>query len=182
MEETIKMHLVYKDLLENTLALAGIAGEKPYFERFPGADNTYTFEAMMQDGKALQASTSHYLSQNFAKAFNIRFLNKEGNSEFAYTTSWGSSTRMIGGLIMTHGDDDGLRLPPKVAPKHVAILPIAPKPESEASVHAFCKLIEDKISCLNYNNKKVIVTTDKRDIRGGAQNLAMDQKRNTDSD
>ncbi len=102
------MHETYRDFMENVLALPVILGEKSPGERFPGAVNTYTLEAMMQDRKALQAGTSHYLGQNFAKGSGIRFSNKDGVLEYAYTTSWGVTTRMIGALIMCHGDDDGL--------------------------------------------------------------------------
>src|SRR6202012_3069696 len=108
-EETLKMLEVYRSFSEEVLAVPVIAGEKPENERFPGADNTYSIEAMMQDGKALQAGTSHYLGQHFGKAQNIRFQSGAGELEYCHTTSWGVSTRLIGGVIMTHGDDDGLR-------------------------------------------------------------------------
>jgi len=126
LEETLKMLGVYRDIMENVLALPILAGEKSEGERFPGADNTYSCEAMMSDRKALQAGTSHFLGQNFAKAFDITFQNKEGELEFAWTTSWGLSTRLIGALVMTHSDDDGLVLPPRVAPVKTVIIPITP--------------------------------------------------------
>ena len=116
-EETMGALEVYRSFAENTLAMPVIAGEKPENERFPGAVNTYSIEAMMQDGKALQAGTSHYLGTNFAAAQNIRFQNESGSLTLCHTTSWGVSTRVIGGVIMTHGDDDGLRLPPAIAPQ-----------------------------------------------------------------
>nr|WP_295669640.1 aminoacyl--tRNA ligase-related protein [Sphingomonas sp.] len=138
-EETLKMLEVYRSFAEDCLALPVVAGEKPENERFPGAVATYSIEAMMQDGKALQAGTSHFLGTNFAHAQNIRFQNAEGELEFANTTSWGVSTRMIGGVIMVHGDDDGLRVPPRIAPWQVVIVPmLRDQPEDEAII-AYCK-------------------------------------------
>ncbi len=107
LEETLKMLEVYREFAEDVLAMPVMVGEKPENERFPGADATYAIEAMMQDGKALQAGTSHYLGTNFAQALNIRFQGAEGELAYCHTTSWGVSTRLIGGVIMTHGDDDG---------------------------------------------------------------------------
>ncbi len=134
--ETMRMLEVYRDFSETTLALPVIAGEKPENERFPGAEATYSIEAMMQDGKALQAGTSHYLGQNFAHAQNIRFQSAAGELEFCHTTSWGVSTRMIGGVVMTHGDDDGLRLPPAIAPRQVVIVPMLRDKPEDAEVLA----------------------------------------------
>lgn len=125
MEETLKMLEVYRKIMVENLALPVVVGEKSEGERFPGADNTFTCETMMSDKKALQAGTSHYLGQNFAKAFDISFQNKEGDMELAYTTSWGVSTRLIGALIMTHSDNDGLVLPPRIAPVKAVIVPIS---------------------------------------------------------
>ncbi|HCA40247.1 MAG TPA: proline--tRNA ligase [Aminobacterium sp.] len=125
MEETLKMLRVYEKIMKEVLALPIIPGEKTAGERFPGALNTFTCEAMMSDTKALQAGTSHFLGQNFSKAFNIQFQNQDGEQEYAWTTSWGVSTRLIGALIMTHSDDDGLIIPPRIAPNKVAILPIS---------------------------------------------------------
>jgi len=167
MDETKTMLEVYREFCENILAVPVITGEKPHHERFPGAVTTYCVEAMMQDKKALQAGTSHYLGQNFANASNIKFLNEKGEIEFAHTTSWGVSTRLIGGLIMTHSDDDGLRLPPKVAPKHVVILPVVPKPETQSEVFAYCEKIAKELRSLSFDGIPVQVTIDKRDIRGG---------------
>ncbi|MCR5346450.1 MAG: proline--tRNA ligase [Fretibacterium sp.] len=130
-QETLRMLEVYRQVMEDKLALPVIPGEKTAGERFPGAVDTYTCEAMMSDGKALQAGTSHFLGQNFARAFEIQFQNKEGELEFCWTTSWGVSTRLIGALIMTHSDDDGLILPPRVAPVKTVLLPIS-KDESTA--------------------------------------------------
>ena len=125
MEETIKMLNVYKEFAENVLAIPVITGKKTEKEKFAGAVATYGMEAMMLDGKSLQAGTSHYLGQNFAKAFNMQVLDKDGVRKYGYSTSWGTSTRMIGALIMAHGDERGLVLPPKVAPVQVVIVPVA---------------------------------------------------------
>ncbi|MBN2664304.1 MAG: proline--tRNA ligase [Bacteroidales bacterium] len=123
-EEAEKMLQIYKNFAENFLSIPVHTGVKSESERFAGADNTYAIEALMQDGKALQAGTSHFLGQNFAKAFDVKFLNQDGKQELVWATSWGVSTRLIGALIMSHSDDYGLVLPPKVAPIHVVIVPI----------------------------------------------------------
>ena len=123
-KETVKMINVYGDFAENFMAVPVIRGVKSETERFAGALDTYTIEGMMQDGKALQMGTSHFLGQNFAKAFDVKFLNKENKEEFVWATSWGVSTRLMGALIMTHSDDNGLVLPPKLAPIQVVIVPI----------------------------------------------------------
>jgi prolyl-tRNA synthetase len=123
-EDTHKMLDAYADFAENSLAIPVIKGEKTADERFPGADMTLTIEAMMQDGKALQAGTSHYLGQNFARTMGIKFQGRTGAEEFAHTTSWGISTRLIGALIMSHADDDGMIMPPRIAPYHVYVIPI----------------------------------------------------------
>jgi len=125
LEETLLMLDVYRQVMEDFLALPVVPGEKTAGERFPGAVNTYTCETMMSDTKALQAGTSHFLGQNFARAFDIRFQNKAGELEECWTTSWGASTRLIGAIIMTHSDNDGLVLPPKVAPTKAVVLPIS---------------------------------------------------------
>lgn len=169
-EETMKMLEVYREFAENVLAMPVIPGEKPENERFPGAMNTYSIEAMMQDGKALQAGTSHYLGQNFSKAADIQFLDQDGERKYAYTTSWGLSTRMIGGIIMTHSDDDGLRLPPRVAPKQVVILPVIPKPEQEAAVLEYAEKVAGKLKDTLFDSQPLRVTVDRRDIRGGEKN------------
>ena len=124
-EETMRMIRVYKEFAENVLAIPVIAGQKSEKEKFAGADHTYTMEAMMLDGRALQMGTSHNLGQNFAKGFDIKYLSREGKQEYVWQTSWGTSTRMIGGLIMVHGDDRGLKLPPKVAPIQCMVIPVA---------------------------------------------------------
>jgi prolyl-tRNA synthetase len=142
MAETLKMLEVYREFAENVLAMPVIAGEKPANERFPGADNTYSIEAMMQDGKALQAGTSHYLGTHFAEAQNIQFQSQQGQLEYCHTTSWGVSTRLIGGVIMTHGDDDGLRLPPKIAPRQIVIVPMLRDKPEDAELIDYCARLE----------------------------------------
>lgn len=142
MTETLKMLEVYREFSENILAMPVIAGEKPENERFPGADNTYSIEAMMQDGKALQAGTSHYLGTHFAEAQNIQFQNAQGQLTYCHTTSWGVSTRLIGGVIMTHADDDGLRLPPKIAPREIVIVPMLRDKPEDAPLIEYCAALE----------------------------------------
>ena len=148
-EETLKMLEVYRAFAEDCVALPVVAGEKPENERFPGAVATYSIEAMMQDGKALQAGTSHFLGTNFASAQNIRFQNAEGQLELAQTTSWGMSTRMIGGLIMVHGDDDGLRVPPRVAPWQIVIVPMLRDQPEDAELVAYCKALQAELASLS---------------------------------
>lgn len=167
MKETYVALEMYRACVEEALAIPVIVGEKPAHERFPGAERTFCIEAMMQDKKALQAGTSHYLGQNFAKGSDIKFLNQEGAQEYAHTTSWGVSTRLIGGLIMTHADDDGMRVPPRVAPKHVVILPVIPKEDQASSVLAYADEIASKLKGLTYHGQPVVVHVDRRDIRGG---------------
>ncbi|MBI3830698.1 MAG: proline--tRNA ligase [Planctomycetes bacterium] len=133
-EETHRMLGVYADFAENVMAVPVVQGAKSPGERFPGALESLCIEAMMQDGKALQAGTSHYLGQNFAKSSDVKFLNKDGKLEFPYATSWGVSTRLIGALIMTHSDDAGLVLPPKLAPIQIAIVPIYKSDDEKAKV------------------------------------------------
>ncbi|MBS4167659.1 proline--tRNA ligase [Parachlamydia sp. AcF125] len=169
-EETLKMLEVYRDFVENVLAIPVIVGEKSPGERFPGAVSTYTIEIMVQDRKALQGGTSHFLGQNFAKASNIRFSNKEGEMEYGYTTSWGITTRLIGALIMTHGDDDGVRLPPKIAHRQAVILPIMPKPEHEKAVLEHAEKVAATLRASTFNNQPISVHVDKRDLRGGEKN------------
>lgn len=133
-EETMKMLDVYARFVEEFLAIPVIRGIKPEHEKFPGAVDTYCIEAMMQDGKALQAGTSHFLGQNFAQAFDVTFLDANNNRDHVWATSWGVSTRLVGALIMAHSDDDGLVLPPTVAPYQVVIVPLANKPEEKEVV------------------------------------------------
>jgi len=169
-DETMQMLEMYRTFFEDLLAIPVIAGKKSPQETFPGAESTFTLEAMMQDKKALQGCTSHYLGQHFAQASNISFDNKDGVREFAYTTSWGSTTRMIGGLIMVHGDDDGVRLPPRIAPKHVVIIPVIPKPEEEERVLQHAKQLQLQLEQLSYHGQPIRVHLDKRDRRGGEKN------------
>lgn len=167
--ETEQMLDVYADFAQDVMAMPVIKGEKPCFERFPGAVNTYCIEAMMQDCKALQAGTSHFLGQNFAKASGIEFQNKEGVLEHAWTTSWGMSTRMIGGLIMTHSDDNGLVLPPRIAPQQIVIQPIYRTDEQREVVLAYCKQLEQDLEMQIYAGNELRVLIDDRDIQGGAK-------------
>ena len=141
-EETMKMLGVYKEFAESCLAIPVITGQKTEKEKFAGAVATYGMEAMMKDGKSLQAGTSHYFGQNFSKAFDIKYLDKDGSQKLAYTTSWGVSTRLIGALIMAHGDQRGLVIPPKVAPIQAVIIPIAAK---KGGVMEACADIKSKL-------------------------------------
>ena len=144
-EETMRMLEIYRRFQEEDLAIPVIPGLKTESEKFPGAIATYCIEAMMQDGKALQAGTSHNLGQNFAKAFDITFLDRKNEQSHAWTTSWGVSTRMIGGLIMTHGDDDGLIIPPRIAPLQVVIIPIFTNDSERAETKAFAESIAERL-------------------------------------
>jgi prolyl-tRNA synthetase len=166
-EETLRMLDVYADFAENYMAMSVIKGLKTPDERFPGAVDTYTIEAMMQDKKALQAGTSHFLGQNFAKSSNIRFQSEEGKEEIAWTTSWGVSTRLIGGLIMTHSDDDGLVLPPKLAPLHVMINPIVRSEADKPAVMEYVNKLLKEIQALSFDGRPVRAKIDARDLRGG---------------
>jgi len=167
LEETNKMLNVYAKFSEEYMAVPVITGEKSEAEKFPGALQTFSIEAMMQDKKALQAGTSHFLGQNFAKASEIKFQSKEGKEEYAWTTSWGVSTRLIGALIMAHSDDNGLVLPPKLAPAHVVIIPIYRDEEQEKLVKAFIDELLTKIKTKRYDERKIVVRVDDRDMRGG---------------
>jgi len=167
MEETRKMLDVYADFAENWMAMPVIKGEKTEGERFPGAVHTYCIEAMMQDRKALQAGTSHFLGQNFAKASQIKFQSEAGTEEFAWTTSWGVSTRLVGALVMTHSDDDGLVLPPKLAPAHAVILPIIRDEASRAQVLEYAERVQRELQAKEFAGRKLEVELDNRDLRGG---------------
>jgi prolyl-tRNA synthetase len=157
-EEALRILDIYVNFAENYLALPVIKGDKTESERFAGAENTYTFEAMMQDGKALQAGTSHFLGQNFAKAFDVTFTSKEGKEEYVWATSWGATTRLIGALIMAHADNNGLIIPPKVAPIHVVIIPIYKKTEQLDLISEKVKEIKKRLE-----SRGLIVKYDDRD-------------------
>jgi prolyl-tRNA synthetase len=187
--ETKQMLDVYSDFAENVLALPVMKGTKTESERFPGAVDTYCIEALMQDGKALQAGTSHYLGQNFSKAFDIKFLGRDQQQSFVYTTSWGVSTRMIGAMIMAHSDDEGLITPPRVAPVVVAIVPIFKTDDEKALVLGFieklvtqlcgsCPKLEGAANVFaffnNYTNQKVVI--DLRDARPGDKQYHWEQR------
>ncbi|MFN0248292.1 MAG: proline--tRNA ligase [Kofleriaceae bacterium] len=166
-EETMKMLGVYAEFAENWMAMPVIQGEKTAGERFPGAVQTYCIEAMMQDRKALQAGTSHFLGQNFAKASNIQFQSEKGQLEHAWTTSWGVSTRLVGGMIMTHADDDGMVCPPRLAPEQIVIIPVIQKPEDRDRVMTYCKDLEKELENIVYAGATIRVHVDGRDMRGG---------------
>src|SRR6202030_2145355 len=129
---------LYERFVRDHLAVPVFTGEKSESDRFPGAVQTLAIEAMVQDRKAIQAGTSHFLGQNFSRASGIQFQNREGKQEFGWTTSWGMSTRMVGTVVMMHGDDDGLVLPPRIAPTQIVILPVTPKEEARARVLEAC--------------------------------------------
>jgi prolyl-tRNA synthetase len=157
-EEALKMLNVYKTFLEDWLAIPPITGVKSASERFAGAVDTYTIEALMQDGKALQAGTSHFLGQNFAKAFDVTFLNENETEEYVWATSWGVSTRLMGALIMAHSDDDGLILPPKLAPTKVVIIPIYKGDKKRTAINekaeSIKKELEDRGITVEFDNSE----------------------------
>lgn len=170
-EETLTLINLYKEFAQQHLAMPVIVGTKTPDERFPGAEETYTIEALMQDGKALQAGTSHFLGQNFSRAYQIRFQNREGVEEYAWTTSWGVSTRLIGAVIMTHSDDDGLILPPRIAPKHIVIQPILKQNQTgaEQTLAYVHKLAED-LKALSFHGEPLRVVVDDSEQRPGEKN------------
>lgn len=170
-EEVERMLAVYADVAENVMAMPVIRGKKTESEKFAGALSSYCIEAMMQDGKALQAGTSHDLGQNFGKAFDVKFQNKEGVMEHVWQTSWGVSTRLIGGLIMTHSDDGGLVLPPKLAPIHVAIIPIFKNDDERERVTQVGKKLRDELVAQGFD-----VELDLRDERPGAKQFHWEQR------
>ncbi len=168
-EETERMLGVYETFAREYLAVPVLTGEKSETERFPGAVRTYCIEAMVQDRKAIQAGTSHFLGQNFAKASGISFQGRDGQVENAWTTSWGVSTRLIGTLIMAHGDDDGVIIPPRIAPSHAVIIPITPKEETRDAV---MKAAEDLAAALRnqtYAGEPLRIEIDSRDVGGGTK-------------
>lgn len=166
-EEALKMLQIYASFMKSKMAMPVVIGEKTAHEKFPGAESTYTLEAMMQDKKALQAGTSHFLGQNFSKAFDIKYLNESGQQSYAWTTSWGVTTRLIGGLIMTHADDDGLVLPPALAPIHVVILPLFHKYEHPEQIIRYCKALKESLMNITYQDSPLHVHVDMRDLRSG---------------
>ena len=149
MEETLQIVEIYRTLFEEYLAIPTMVGRKSNLERFAGADETFSIETMMRDKKALQAGTSHYLGTNFGNAFNVKFQSKDNKEHPVYATSWGVSTRMVGALIMVHGDDKGLKIPPKIAPIQVVIIPINPKNEKSKEFSSFVTNLEEKLSNIN---------------------------------
>ncbi len=152
-EETVKMLNVYADFVENWMAVPVIKGIKTPNERFAGAEDTYCIEAMMQDGKALQAGTSHFLGQNFAKAFDVKFSDKNNKLEYVWATSWGVSTRLIGALVMAHSDDNGLVLPPRIAPLQVVIVPIFKGQEQKAQIDERVQVLMKELKALGISVK-----------------------------
>jgi prolyl-tRNA synthetase len=165
-EETRRMLDVYATFAEQHLAVPVLKGPKTSSERFPGAVDTYSIEAMMQDRKALQAGTSHFLGQNFAKASGIKFNTRNETEEFAWTTSWGVSTRLVGALIMTHSDDDGLVLPPRVAPSHLVVIPMVTKEETRAKVMEYVDSFVGELRQAQVFGRALEVEVDTRDVRG----------------
>ena len=166
-KETRLIHQLYVQLAQELLAIPVIAGEKTPAERFPGADSTLTIEAMMQDRKALQAGTAHFLGQNFSKSNNIQFTDKDDALKLAWTTSWGVSTRLIGGMIMAHSDDDGFVCPPRVAPAHVVLIPILFRAEAPEQVEAYCEALAADLRKQTYHGRPIEVEIDTRDVSGG---------------
>jgi prolyl-tRNA synthetase len=169
-EETKRMLDVYETFARDHVALPVFHGEKSESERFPGAVQTLCIEAMVQDRKAIQAGTSHFLGQNFSRASGIQFQTRDGKQEFGWTTSWGMTTRMIGTLIMTHADDDGLVLPPRIAPTHVVIIPITPKDETRAAVLEAADKLATQLRSVRYFDAPIEVEVDRRDLGGGVKN------------
>ncbi|MDD5586509.1 MAG: proline--tRNA ligase [Alphaproteobacteria bacterium] len=165
MRETMQMLEVYRAFVEDYLAIPLIPGEKIAAERFPGAVNTYCIEAMMQDGRALQAGTSHYLGTTFAKAMNIMFQSREGKQEYVHTTSWGVSTRLLGGLIMTHADDDGMKTPPRIAPWQIVIIPIVRDEAQKQAVMQYCETLQAGLKAQTLDGLPLRVKLDSRGIQ-----------------
>src|SRR5438034_5700720 len=158
---------VYERFAREHLAVPAFTGEKSESERFPGAVQTLAIEAMVQDRKAIQAGTSHFLGQNFSRASGIQFQNREGKQEFGWTTSWGMSTRLLGTLVMAHGDDDGLVLPPRIAPTQIVMLPIAPKEQTRAAVLEVCDKLAKQLREIRYVDLPIEVEVDRGEIGDG---------------
>lgn len=176
MSETMRALEMYRAFAEGPLAMPVVAGEKPENERFPGAVATYSIEAMMQDGKALQAGTSHYLGTGFAEASGIKYQDKDGGQQFAHTTSWGVSTRMIGGVIMTHGDDDGLRCPPQIAPQQIVIVPMLRDNDEDAVVLDYCKTLAAELRTHSAFGEPLRVLLDTKAIKASNKRWAWVKK------
>ena len=174
--ETLRALEMYRAFAEGPLAMPVVAGEKPENERFPGADATYSIEAMMQDGKALQAGTSHYLGTTFAEAAGIRYQDKDGNHSLCHTTSWGVSTRLIGGVIMTHGDDDGLRCPPQIAPHQVVIVPMLRDNDEDEAILDYCRSLAADLRGLNAFSEQVRVLLDTKAVKASNKRWAWVKK------
>jgi len=168
--ETKQMLEVYETFVRDHLAIPVYSGEKSESERFPGAVQTLSIEAMVQDRKAIQAGTSHFLGQNFARASGIQFQDREGKQQFGWTTSWGMSTRMVGTVVMTHSDDDGLILPPRIAPTQIMILPVAPKEETRVQVLQACDKLAGALREKRYADLPLEVEIDRREMGGGTKN------------
>jgi prolyl-tRNA synthetase len=169
-EETKRMLDVYETFVRDFVAIPVFSGEKSESERFPGAVQTLCIEAMVQDRKAIQAGTSHFLGQNFSRASGIQFQTRDGKQEFGWTTSWGMSTRMVGTLIMAHSDDDGLVVPPRIAATHVVIIPITPKEETGAAVTEAADKLATELRAVTYHGRSIEVEVDRRDFGGGIKN------------
>ena len=161
---------LYERFVRDHLAVPVFTGEKSESERFPGAVQTLALEAIVQDRRAIQAGTSHFLGQNFARASGIQFQNREGKQEFGWTTSWGMTTRLIGTVIMMHGDDDGIILPPRIAPTQIVILPVTPKEETRAKVLEACDKLAARLRETRYADFPIEVAVDRRDLGGGVKN------------
>ncbi|PYK03355.1 MAG: proline--tRNA ligase [Verrucomicrobia bacterium] len=161
---------IYERFTREHLAVPVFTGAKSESERFPGAVQTLTIEAMVQDRKAIQAGTSHFLGQNFSRASGIQFQNREGKQEFGWTTSWGMTTRMVGTMVMAHGDDDGVILPPRVAPTQIVILPITPKEDTRARVLEACDALALQLRGKHFADSAIEVEVDRRDLGGGVKN------------
>lgn len=169
MKETLRALEMYRSFAEDVLAMPVVAGEKPENERFPGAVATYSIEAMMQDGKALQAGTSHYLGTGFAEAAGIKYQDQEGGQQLCHTTSWGVSTRMIGGVIMVHGDDDGLRCPPQIAPHQVVIVPMLRDAPEDDAVLAYCEELTASLGGVDVFREPVRVLFDRKPVKAATK-------------
>lgn len=166
-DETLQMLDIYADFVENFMAIPVIKGLKTESERFPGAVDTYCIESIMQDRKALQAGTSHFLGQNFSKAAGIKFQDEDDKEAHAWTTSWGVSTRLIGALIMAHSDDDGLVMPPKIASAHIVVIPMLNKEEIRDDILSYCDDLVSQLKATQYCGQSLRIEYDKRDIGSG---------------